>query len=111
PRASAIPSCVVSLGHSNASENRRYHESWTRMRSPTVTCDNRGPPRWDGWAGIKKSPRPLGTLPSCREGNHPIIRGSRMTFEYWVSMVEEGKPVTLAGCSLMKLDRGWKCSE
>jgi len=34
-----------------------------------------------------------------------------MTFEYWVSMVEEGKPVTLAGCSLMKLDRGWKCSE
>ena len=44
-RAPAIPSWVVSRGHSNASEYRRYHERWTRIRSPTVTGDNQAPLR------------------------------------------------------------------
>jgi len=41
----------------------------------------------------------------------PIVRGSRLTFEYWVNMVEDNKAVTLAGCSLVRLDSKGKCTE
>ena len=35
----------------------------------------------------------------------------RVAVEYWVTLVEEGKDVALAGCSVLKLDRDARCTE
>lgn len=32
----------------------------------------------------------------------PIAHGDHAAIEYWVTMVEEGEPVTLAGCCVMR---------
>jgi hypothetical protein len=41
----------------------------------------------------------------------PLVDGSRVAFEFWVTMTMEGRPVTLPGCVIVTLEADGRCSQ
>lgn len=47
---------------------------------------------------------------SVRMG-HPFVDGRRVAVEWWTTMIDEGREVTLPGCLLLRLEADGRCSD
>jgi ketosteroid isomerase-like protein len=41
----------------------------------------------------------------------PVAMADRTAVEYWATLIEEDREVTLAGCAVLRLDEGGRCRE
>jgi hypothetical protein len=41
----------------------------------------------------------------------PVVEGNRAAVEWWATLVEDGKEITLAGCSMLRFGPDGRCVE